>query len=469
MHADVLSMIFDSPFVKGALAAITAIGAILKYLKGASDRARHTAVIASRYRFGIGFTAIAQIPYRLHQTIAFASLAAALLEATVLLDENLLGGAISKSFPHWLSVLVGFISTYFVWLFIVAALLYLAFELRAVESLVGWLAGRVPPWRQSLEWPNAMWQIESDDDIRPVLASSKDAAELHANVIINELTTQPRSPNLALRPTNLSDDSAANVLYFGHVIEEYCSEKLHLFFPWTAFYQALANVAEDVTAPFAPEMIAARPLSDGFFATLLAANAHLPVQNHIPNEAGLEAAVDEAFRRLVTHWSGDARQAAEGFIGTDYGRVLKSAVTFLQIEGMRRQFAKLFILWTIKPGATHSPVFRIPFSSGIFLKYIDTGILLTEGSRFDTESEAVSLCFEATQREIVKRVHELLEKTNDPVRVAWRENERQDAATRKLNWTWWVYYRSDTQTYADSRGYVAGQWKRQGKEIIATK
>jgi len=451
------------------LAAITAIGAILKYLKGANDRARHAAIIARRYRFGILCAAIARYPYRFHLAIAFVSLATALLEAMILLDQNLLAGALSKSFPGWLNSLVKFISTYFVGLFVVAAVLYLAFELRAIERLIGWLAGRIPAWRQTVEWPNAIWEIESDDNDRPSLAESKDSAENYANVIINQLTTQPRSPNLALRPTNLSDDSAGNVLYFGHVIEEYCSEKLNRFFPWTAFYQALADVAADVAAPFAPATIVARPLNDGFFAVLLSANAHLQPQCQIPNEAGLEAAVDEAFRRLVSRWTGDARRIAAGLIGTDYGRVLKRAKHFLEIEGMRRQFAKLFILWMIKPGATHPAVFRIPFSSGIFLRYIDTGIMLTEGPRFDTESEAVSLCFEAVQRDIVQRVRELLEKTNDAARVTWREAERQDAAARKLDWTWWVYYRSDTQTYADSRSYSAGKWKRQGKEIVAAK
>jgi hypothetical protein len=293
--------------------------------------------------------------------------------------------------------------------------------------------------------------------------------EKWANTLIDELTHSQRSDGLAIRPTNLSDDSAANVLYFGHVVEEYCSEKLQLFFRWTVFCEALAQVARTNAAPFSPDSVRAYAAHGAFFAILLSANHYLPPEGQIPNEAGLEAAVDDAFNTLRSHWDGDARNSANGFAGTDYSRVLRNSAIFLEIEGMRRQFAKLFILWTIKPGATHPDVFRIPFSTGIFIKYIDEGIIRTEGQRFDSTSELVSICFEAFQRKIVKRVFLLLTQTKDAARVAWRQAELTDIESRKLNWTWWVYYRVDVQTYVDSRGYKSDSWKRSDKEIVSEK
>jgi hypothetical protein len=401
--------------------------------------------------------------------VAYAVLIAAFIEAGTLADQYLLKSAFVSALPEWGQVAITFISNNFVVLFLVALLFYLAFELRVIEKILSFLVGLVPVWRQSLEWANAQWQIEADSDSAPILASSRASLEQWASTLIEELTSTPRSLSLALRPANLSDNNAANVLYFGHVIEEYCSEKRSQFFAWTVFYQALANVAETQRAPFSPERIRTLPAQTSFFSLLLSANVDLDQANQIPNDAGLENAVEKALRSLQTLWSGDAGNMTRGLLGTDYGRVLRASTHFLQIEGMRRQFGKLFVMWTVKPGATHPDVFRIPFNTGMFLKYIDTGVMLTQGQRFNSRSEPVSICFEATEREIVKLAFCLLTETKDPTRAAWRQAELADVKRRNLNWTWWIYYRVDTQAYAIAREYKSTSWKRSGNEVVASK
>jgi len=464
-HLDLLEKIFDNPFAKGAVAALTAGGAILLYVKRAGERERRTKVIASRYHFGGLFALIARRPYQCHLLIATSIMIAALLGTVFLLAQGFSGT--TSVLPDWMSAVMAFFSHYIVLIFVAAALLYLAFELRFLERSIGWIAGWIPAWRQTVDWPNAQWQIRADGDERPVLAESKNDAEAYANALLHTLTTSARSPSLALRPTNLQAASAANVLYFGHVVEAYCAATLHRSFSWTSFYEALANVAQDQTAPFTPHALAARPANTSFFPILLAANRHLDANNQIPNDAGLEVAVDNAAALLIKHWNGDAACLAEGAWGTDYARVLKQSRKFLTTEGMRRQMAKLFILWKIKPKATHPFVFRIPFNSGIFLRYLDQGIMLSEGNRFGAEDELVHLCFEAVQKDIVARVFTLLERTHDANRMHWREQEKQDIAARNLDWTWWIYYRSDTQSYADARGFVSAKWQRQGTDVVA--
>lgn len=466
----ILSTIFDNPVVKGALAGVTVVAAIVKYIKEAGERHRRAATIAKRYGFtGIQFWIIDRFPHALHLLIAWAILVAAFVEASVIGDQYLFGSAFLKALPWWGQAPINFLSASFVGLFLVALLFYLMFELRIIERGFGFFVGLVPAWRQTLEWANAEWQIDTSSGDAPALAPAAAALEQWANALIDELTSSQRSPSLALRPANLSQDSAANILYFGHVVEEYCSEKLSRYFAWTAFYQALGEVAERRPAPFLPDSIQAFSTQNSFFSVLLLANDHLDAANQIPNEAGLESAVEKAFRNLQSRWDGDARNMSKGVFGTDYGRVLRSSAFFLEIEGMRRQYAKLFIIWAIKPDATHPDVFRIPLNTGIFVKYIDRGIILVQGERFDLTSERVSICFEAIQRKIVKRVFDLLMETKDAPRTAWRQTECTDVTSRKLNWTWWVYYRVDTQAYASSRGYNSTSWRRSGNEIVASK
>jgi hypothetical protein len=181
-HVDIISTIFDNPFVKGALAAVSALAAIVKYIKGAGERYHRAAIIATRYNFkSFTFWIVDILPHILHRVVAFGVLIAAFLETAVLIDQYSWGGAFLKACPAWMQSVANFLSTYFVALFLVALVFYLAFELRVIERSLAWLVGLIPHLRNSLGWANAKWQIGGDTVDVPLLASS-DLFSPHQNL-----------------------------------------------------------------------------------------------------------------------------------------------------------------------------------------------------------------------------------------------------------------------------------------------
>jgi hypothetical protein len=466
----VLNGILDSPVVKGLLAAITVGAMIMSYIKEAGERLAHAAVIAKRYDLkNPVFFFVNRLPHILHSIVAYGALIAAGIELLFLIDQDVASGSIFQSAPQWLIGALQFLSKHFVVIFFIGLILFVLFELRAIENLLAWLLGLFPRVRRSLGWANAKWQITRQESERGILAPSQRQLEATANRLLAQIVDSARGNSLALRPATLADESAANTLYFGHVIEAYFAQNYNKSFPWTVFYEALACVAEANGRPLSPNSIKRFNGLNGFLPILLPANQHLPATDQIENVAGLEEEVEAAFKTLREKFDGDALNCARGVIGTDYSRVLRRSKAFLKSESMRRQFAKLFIVWGVKKGATHPEFFRVPFSTRILVKYLDDGVVLREGGRFNTSSELVEICFDAIQHRVQQRAYELLERSKDPGRQAWRESERQDINTRKLAWKWWIYYLIDVQAYHESRRYVSSEWKREGQEIVKEK
>jgi hypothetical protein len=468
---NILKAIADNDYLKGAMAIVGVVGTIVSYIKLAAKRAARAKLVADRYEFkGWIFTLIDRVPHRMHLIVAYLTLFGSFVEIGVIADQQALSGSIDKKLPDFLAIPVHFISENFLILFLVAAFLALACHLRWIESVIGGVVGLVPTWRQTLEWPNALWQTENDEDEKPTLAGSAPEIERWTNTLIDDIVGKPRSHYLALRPANVADTNAGNILYFGHVVEEYCSGNLNLSFPWTHFYKAMADVAATPQAPFAPHTIRTWPKGQDFFPVILQVNAGLtaagiPANGLVPNNAGLEADVRQAFEVLHSKCNGDARNLASGWLGTSYGRLLRRSNCFLAKEEMRRQFAKLVLIWKVIPDANHPKVFRIPFSAGMFLNYVDSDIMLCEGKVFRGESERVQLCFEAVERQIVDRAHILLNESRDATRAVWRHTEKTEVEARNIDWTWWVYYRVDTQAYSNSRGYQPQKWERIGNDL----
>jgi hypothetical protein len=101
------------------------------------------------------------------------------------------------------------------------------------------------------------------------------------------------------------------------------------------------------------------------------------------------------------------------------------------------------------------------------MQYLDAGALLCVGDHFNISSEPVEICFEATQKQIVSRVLTLLNETKDVSRSQWRQLEKADIESRRVDWNWWVYYRADQQAYHDARDYESENWKVEGNEIVS--
>jgi hypothetical protein len=466
--SDAIDAIFGNPILKGAMAGLGAVAAITRYIKESNERWARSSIIANRYELrGPIFFSIARFPYALHMTVAIGILVIAFLEVCVLVDQYTLNRAVVSSLPTRVQGFFNAFSLYFVPLVLAALFFWLLFELRLIERFLAWLIGLVPGWRNTLGWANAQWQISGTEDERRVLAPSRPQVDAMASRLIDEITKEQRNESLALRPATLSEDSAANVLYFGHVIEQYLSATGGAR-PWTKFYEALAAVAETQAAPFSPEGFEEVTSSASFFPVILGANAYLTdYREYIPNDATLEEAVETARELLRDRYQSDARKMASGFLHTTYARVLGASASFLSRESMRRQFAKLFILWNITPSATRPKIFRIPFSSRMFMQYLDANVLLREGDHFNTTSAPVQICFEATQKQILSRVLALLTETKDAARSQWREREKADIKSRHIDWQWWVYYRADQQSYHDARDYESKNWKVEGSEIVS--
>jgi hypothetical protein len=464
---DTFEALFGNPVVRAALALLTVVTAIVRYVKESGERQARAATVSNRYDLhGPVFWLINRAPHAFHRLVAVCILIIAILEVAVFIDHYTLSGSAMALLPDEVQAAVGAVLRHFVALFLGALLLYILFETRALERFVSWLLGLFPATRQSLGWANAQWQISGDADERRILTPSENHVENAASQLLDELVAGNRNPNLALRPTTLTDDNAANVLYFGHVVEEHLASA-GISLPWTTFYEALAAVAETVEAPFSPEGIEQFNPQKPFLTVLLQANAHMGAK--IPNNAALEHTIEKAFKTLKNRWAGDARNMAKAFLcAPSYWRILRSSASFLVQQGTRRQFAKLFILWNILPGTKRPEVFRIPFSTRMLVRYLDLGVARSEGDHFDFTGEPVQVCFEAIQQRILSRVFRLLEDTKDESRVKWREAEKKDVASRRLDWTWWVYYRADQQAYHDARGYESENWKIEGnKEIVA--
>lgn len=460
--AGTISAIFGSDAMKAGLALITGAGTITTYIKDANQRRAKAASIMRRYGFGPVFRVINWLPHVVHWLLALWVMVTALIEILVIADQYASAGAGVKALPRWVQTITQFVSGSFVALFLIAVAAYIVFQLRLVEQILAWLLGLFPRFRQTLDWANAKWQIQADDSERRILAPSPPDVERAANKLVNTLVSATIGDSFAMRPKGLNDEEAANILYFGHVVEEYCA-KTRRSFPWTVFYEALAKVAKTPGAPFSEKSL--KSCQGPFSIVLLQANQYLPSTNQIPDEASLEQTVTDAFQKLRA-MGYRADRAADGWAGTDYGRVLRKS-KFLTGDDMRRQFAKLFILWNIKTGATRPKMFEIPFNFGMFIKYLDDGVMLAEGTRFDRTTQLVKTCFDAIHGQILKQTFELLNATKDPTRAAWREAEKKRVEDQGIDWTWWIYYRADTQTYHDARNYTSTKWRVEAsKEVV---
>jgi hypothetical protein len=466
---DVIDTMFGNPLLKGVMAALGALAAIARYIKESGERSARAATIGNRYDLhGPIYFTINRFPHALHRIVAIAILVVAFLEVCVLFDQYTLNRAVMAYLPTVVQATVDLFSRHFVGLVLVALGFWALFEFRAIERLMAWLFGLIPPFRNTLGWANAQWQISVNADDRRVLAPSEPQVDVAASRLIAELAGGPRNDSLALRPVRLSEDNVANVLYFGHVIEQYLSANGGVSLPWTRFYEALAEVAETKAAPFSPEGIKKFNRQTSYFAIILQANARLgDFRAEIPNDAGLEHAVETALTTLRDCYQSDARKLAAGCFRSHYARVLRAAASFLPRESMRRQFAKLFVLWNIVPAATHPEVFRIPFNAKMFMRYLDDGVIRVDGDHFDYTTEPVAICFEAVQKQILVRVLMFLNQTKDATRSQWREGEKADVNARHLDWAWWVYYRADQQAYHDARDYESEKWKVEGNEVVS--
>jgi hypothetical protein len=464
---DLIEQIFGNNAVKAGLAAITVFATLAKYIREAVQRRRKAAEVASRFRLSdsLPFSFIVRAPAIIHQFVAIVALLLSVLEIALLADQYANAGRILASLPAPIGVTAGYVTSWFVGLIVLAGIFYFLFELRIIEGFLAWLVGLIPSARHTIGWANAKWHTAMETDDRRVLAPSADKVDATASRLIDEIVASQANTSLALRPAGLDNEAAANILYFGHVFEAYRAAQGDRYSAWTALYAALGQVALAPEKPFAAASLRAWPGTTSFLSVMRKANGALARETQIPNSAGLEEAIERALSTLRRRWKGNARNVAcDAFGRSSYEAALRNAQDFLRSTGMRRQFAKLFILWGLEPGAKRPSVFRIPFNARMFIRYLDEEVLEANGDKFNFDSEPVQICFEVAERMVVERAFNLLTQSRDLSRVSWRTDEKQRIDKHNIDWRWWVYYRIDTQAYYAAQAHASTNWEIQGNQ-----
>jgi hypothetical protein len=341
------------------------------------------------------------------------------------------------------------------------------------------VAGRIPAMRETIGFANASWHNELEAEA-PALAIGN-TARAFVDEVVQDLAVSPPNENLALRPPNVSDAEAANILYFGHVVEAY---QLHV--PsngprtgWTAFYEVMGLIANDADRPFSPEFIRNFDIDrESFFYKVLkrfdayAGYAHPRMRKAVtalPNAQQLEEAIDKAFRHLKEIRKADARNIGKGWWWFSYDAALRNIGDVLQPEELRRQFAKLALVWHIWSSYRRPSTFRIPFSRGIVILFLEKNFFVTDADEFSTADPRFQTCMEQGVRELLQIAYQAIEQTHNDNVVKWRDAEQLKARQLGIDWSWYLFYRVDQHVYHLGRTHERTEWNYRGGTSIIEK
>jgi hypothetical protein len=453
--------------LKDLFALLPVLSAVFTYYGLSAQRLKRAERAKSNYSLGHIYSLANIWPHRLNTTITVLIMVMSVAYfATKFFGEL-------KSSPYIGSSLA-WITEYY-WYFFVGWLAFvIVVYFQIIERTALALLGLSSRCRETVDWANANWHIQDDSPQAPTLAPSQDGLIKMANLVIDDLVSKPPNLNLALRPANVDNAVAANILFFGHVIEGYTTAVGGPRFPWTPFYEALGQVSMLPNHPFAPESLARIDCNSASFVddVLMLMNDHVdPDFPKLKNEAKLEQLVADALRILQTSYGSDARKIARGWFGNSYEALLRNSQQFFPLEEIRRQFAKLITLWQVVDHLHRPEIFKVPFSGGIFLMYLNTELLHTESERFSRDDLGVHLCFEDTQHRLMQMVRMLIESSLEHTRATWRGAEMRLVNGRDLDWEWWIFYRTDQHTYHLGREHEQKPWKPidNGKTFIKAK
>ncbi len=348
------------------------------------------------------------------------------------------------------------------------ALGYFNFVSLAAEML----AGLFPSVKRSIGFANASWHRERGDTSFAV-SVARNPRPL-AEEIVYDLVTSPRNKNLALRPPSVNDGEAANILLFGHVVEQYYSDdpaadpKLG----WTRFYEIMGLLASQPDHPFSPASMKTYTGRSFFYDVLKRFDTHVANgEAPLPASQQLEEAVDRAFARLRDDFAGDARNLAKGLFNRySYQNALSRSRSFLPREDLPKQFAKLSVVWNFLGHHYQRPeVFRIPFSRGILLLLLEKNFLLTDAEDLNLSDRRLLSCTEEAQHRLLSSAFDALERTQNAEIVAWREDEKRQAVKLGIDWKWYALYRLDQHTYHMGRVHTPMDWDIKDAQGTITK
>jgi len=441
-------------FSKDAQALAPLLGSILTYYGSTRDRLKRAQRIAKAYKFGTIYAATNIWPHRIYIVAFILVMLSSFCYFAVKFFSTIVALPYVGAPLQWISDNYHLI--FFAWL----GFVFLAF-LQVIENLVLFMLGLFRRTRETVDWANAKWHISEGIDPARILAPSQAGLTRMSNTIIADLISEPPNASLAIRPPGLENDEAANVLYFGHVIEEYTTNIAGPRFLWTPFYEALGRVAKSAGRPLSSKALAEFDSTKQSFLKDVLLKMNDPVDSDFPNlnDAALASRVNQALRVLQQTFRSDARNIAWGWMRSSYEAILTNSRPVLKLEEMRRQFAKLTMLWNVVDRLYRPDVFKVPFSGGIFLMYLNDGVLHTESKIFEREDPGVQTCFECTEQQLMRTVLDLIENSVDHGLASWRNMEKQKIASRHVDWKTWVFYRADQHAYHLGRVAKREPWK----------
>jgi hypothetical protein len=331
---------------------------------------------------------------------------------------------------------------------------------------VVWL---IPPLRNRLGFTNATWHLRQGEKA-PAIALTREQHRKIPGEITDSLVSSAANSNLALRPIGMPDVEAANVLFFGHVIECAMTENQVRWNGdiWTAFYQALSAVAKLKDRPFTAEAIRAFSGNSFFQDVVMRLDQNLPTGlPAIPRDYEIPARVDGAQRLLASHFKGDARNLGRRIIGYSYYAYLTRTrkVPQLALEDMRRQFAKLAIMWRITPKAHCPKEFKIPFSRSMAIYLLDKTWVRTDATRLEVDDVYFLNAFDVAESNLVATAADIIDTANDTPTKNWRDAQKREASKLGLDWGWYLRYRIDQHVYHLARTATSKVWRTGDKSI----
>jgi hypothetical protein len=352
----------------------------------------------------------------------------------------------------------------FIWL-VHTVLVYTNGITRLLWGIV-WL---VPAWRDRVGFTNATWHIHQGEKA-PAIALAREKQRRIPGDIANSLVTSTDNANLALRPTGLTDVEAGNVLFFGHVIECAMTQNNVRWSGdiWTAFYQALGAVAKLKDHPFAADAITAFSGESFYQQVVMRMDQHRPENlPAIPQDYEIPSRVDAAQHYLASHLEGDARALGRYAFGYSYNSFLRRSrlVPQLALEEIRRQFAKLAIMWRISPKARHPKDFKIPFSRSMAIYLLDQSWIRTDAQRLAVDDIYFLNAFDVAESSLVSVAADIIDNANDAPTKFWREAKIREASKLNLDWDWYLRYRIDQHVYHLARNAVSAIWRAGDKSI----
>jgi hypothetical protein len=441
---------------KDIAALLPLLGGIFTYFKTSHERLKRARRIARTYEFGIVYSVANIWPHWIYITATLLVMLSSIDYFAVKFFSDIVEWPYVGKFTNW--IFEHYYEIFVAWLvFVVLAFFQL------IERLTLGVFGAFRDVRKTADWANADWHIREDGPQAAILASSQAGLTKIANTIVTDLIKQQPNDSLALRPRDFDNADAANILYFGHVIEEHTTAVGGPRFPWTTFYEAMGRVATaGGTRPFSPGALSAFDRASRSFLSdvLMKMNDHVALDfPKLVNDVTLEQRVSEALGILQDSFRSDARNVARGWGGSSYRALLNGSRSVFQLEEIRRQFAKLMMLWNVVDNLKRPDAFEVPFSGGIFLLYLNNEVLLTESEKFERKDPGVQTCFERAQHRLMRTVFDLIESSADSERVAWCKAEKAAIAMCGADWKTWVFYRADQHSYHLGRAAEKKPWK----------